>query len=225
MTIYLVGAGPGDLQLLTDQAREAIAKANIVIGAKRLLDSTTELIGQKPRFALIKASEIVAQIEDLNANSGTDGGIDGNSDIAVILSGDPGFYSGAKKLITAFKQRNWQYQVVNGISSLTYFAGCLGLGWDEMAVVSLHGRTADVVSSVQANDKVFFLTDSVMTAAVISQTLVDAGLPDYRVNVGERLSYPDQRITSGTAAELASLTFDTLTVVIIEKPNVAEGEK
>ena len=48
--------------------------------------------------------------------------------------------------------------------------------------------------------------------------LVDAGLGAVRVSVGERLSYPDEKITCGTAAELASREFDKLSVALIENP-------
>ena len=46
--------------------------------------------------------------------------------------------------------------------------------------------------------------------------LVDAGLSQVRVSVGERLSYPDEKITCGTARELSEQTFDKLSVALIE---------
>ena len=47
--------------------------------------------------------------------------------------------------------------------------------------------------------------------------LVDAGLGDARVAVGERLSYDDERIVSGTAVELAERDFDSLAVMLVEQ--------
>ena len=52
--------------------------------------------------------------------------------------------------------------------------------------------------------------------AKLCARLVDAGLGAVRVSVGERLSYPDEKITCGTAAELASREFDKLSVALIE---------
>lgn len=54
--------------------------------------------------------------------------------------------------------------------------------------------------------------------AKLCARLVDAGLGAVRVSVGERLSYPDEKITCGTAAELASREFDKLSVALIENP-------
>lgn len=55
--------------------------------------------------------------------------------------------------------------------------------------------------------------------AALCQRLTGAGLGQVRVSVGERLSYPDERITRGTAAELAERTFDKLSVALLENPS------
>lgn len=46
--------------------------------------------------------------------------------------------------------------------------------------------------------------------------LVDAGLSQVRVSVGERLSYPDEKITTGTAEALRGGAFAPLSAVLIE---------
>ena len=40
-----------------------------------------------------------------------------------------------------------------------------------------------------------------------------------RVEVGERLSYPDERVTGGNAAELAGRAFDPLSVMLVRNPD------
>ena len=57
--------------------------------------------------------------------------------------------------------------------------------------------------------------------AALCRRLMDAGLGSVRVSVGERLSYPEERITRGTAAELANGQFDALSAALIE--NQAPG--
>ena len=52
----------------------------------------------------------------------------------------------------------------------------------------------------------------------LCERLTQAGLGHVRIAVGERLSYPDEKITCGTAAELASREFDKLSVALIENP-------
>ena len=41
------------------------------------------------------------------------------------------------------------------------------------------------------------------------------------VTVGERLSYPDERITSGTAEELTEESFSPLSAVLVQGPGTA----
>ena len=52
--------------------------------------------------------------------------------------------------------------------------------------------------------------------ARLCRRLAEAGLGAVRVSVGERLSYPDERITTGSAAELAAGRYHPLSVALIE---------
>ncbi|MCE2603860.1 hypothetical protein LH384_32750, partial [Pseudomonas aeruginosa] len=63
-----------------------------------------------------------------------------------------------------------------------------------------------------------FLTDSIQTPDYICARLVEAGLGETLVAAGERLSYEDERIVTGTAWELSQKTFDPLSVVLVENP-------
>ena len=85
--------------------------------------------------------------------------------------------------------------------------------------VSLHGRVHDIVPDVRRNKTVFVLVGGEGGMAALCQRLTGAGLGQVRVSVGERLSYPDERITRGTAAELAERTFDKLSVALLENPS------
>jgi precorrin-6Y C5,15-methyltransferase (decarboxylating) len=210
--IFLVGAGPGDGALLTREAGEAITGSRCVIGAPRLLEAAAALIGEKPRRALVDPLEILRFIE------GCSPGV-----FSVLLSGDPGFYSGARKLIPLIEERGWEFRVVNGVSSLAYFAGLLGVPWEDLKVVSLHGRGGDIAAAAAANPRTFFLTGRVLGAAEICAALKQAGIRGFlprglRVSVGERLSYPDERIRRGSPEELAEASFDPLSVVLVENP-------
>ena len=62
------------------------------------------------------------------------------------------------------------------------------------------------------------LTGGNCTAGDLCRLLKEAGLGHVKVSVGQRLSYPDERIVSGTAAELAEQPFDDLAVVLTENP-------
>ena len=55
----------------------------------------------------------------------------------------------------------------------------------------------------------------------LCKKLTREGLGDVRLSVGERLSYPDEKITLGTARELADRRFESLSVALIENDSAA----
>jgi precorrin-6Y C5,15-methyltransferase (decarboxylating) len=206
--IYLIGAGPGNTALLSGEARDAIAESRCLIGAHRLLAGIGELIADKPREALFAPEEIFRFIDTCDYPV-----------LGVLFSGDTGFYSGAKPLIHLLRQAAYPFIVAGGISSFSYFAGRLGRSWDDIQVVSLHGRRQEITGPAAYNRNTIFLTDSKTNPAVICAALNRDGFGDLTVTVGERLSYDDERITTGAAREFAELLFDPLSVVLVENPN------
>ncbi|MDR2068271.1 MAG: precorrin-6Y C5,15-methyltransferase (decarboxylating) subunit CbiT [Spirochaetaceae bacterium] len=205
--IYLVGVGPGAEAVLTGEAREVIAASSCLIGAERLLSAVENLTGGKRRYALTGAEEIIRLAESMPGE-----------ELTVLFSGDCGFYSGAGKLIPLIKNRGWFFRVINGISSLVYFTGLLGLAWEDVKVVSLHGRAGGITGPVLYHRKTFFLTGGETDAAHLCGVLAREGLGKLTVHVGEKLSYPDERISSGPAKNLAALPFDPLAVALVENP-------
>ncbi|MDR2433827.1 MAG: precorrin-6y C5,15-methyltransferase (decarboxylating) subunit CbiE [Treponema sp.] len=206
--IYLIGTGTGSRDLLTDEARKAILECRCIIGSERLLANIGDLITGKPRMALIRTEDIFHFI--------TTGG---DPVLGVLFSGDAGFYSGAGPLIPLLRQERYSFTVISGVSSLSYFAGRLGRPWENVRTVSLHGRRLSITGHVLYNRETFFLTDNEMNPAAICTILDRDGLGGLAVSVGERLSYDDERITSGSARELANKTFDPLSVLLVENPN------
>ena len=58
---------------------------------------------------------------------------------------------------------------------------------------------------------------------LLCEELLEYGLPEVTLYVGERLHYPDERITKGSPAELKGKTFDGLCVALIENPGYHDG--
>ena len=193
-TCYLIGVGMGNPETLTIGAKECISRCAQLIGAKRLLDAFAGHPGKK--LAFIRAEEIAAAVHAFDG------------DTAVLLSGDPGFYSGAAGLYPLLA--GVQVETFAGISSLNYFCARLRTTWQDAKLVSVHGREADAVGEIQSHKKTFLLTGSNCTAADVCAQLRQAGLGHVIVHIGQRLSYPDEHIVSGTAAEMETMEFDAL---------------
>ena len=130
------------------------------------------------------------------------------------MRGDVGFFSGTKKLLDALD--GYDVTLLSGISSIPVFAAKIKTSWDDAALISLHGRDANLIHTVSGSRKVFALTGGENTVDVICKKLYEYGFGELPVIVGERLSYPDEKITRGCAADFIEKTFDSLAVLYLE---------
>ena len=206
MKVYLIGVGMGNPDTLTGGAARAIEGSGLLIGAKRLLEPFASRDCEK--LELIYADDIARALAE------AEGRIEQAS---VLLSGDVGFYSGAAGLYERLDR--YDLQVIPGISSLVYFCAKLRTSWQDMTLVSAHGREHDAVGVIQENEKTFCITGGKTKVDDICRELVERGLGDVEVAAGERLSYDDERIVRGTAAELANIEFANLSVMVVRNPH------
>ena len=203
--VYLIGIGLGNPDTLTVGAGKAIARSGLVIGAKRIVESVDIAEGAQV-LTLIKPSEIAAALRDGDAE-----------EASVLFSGDIGFYSGATGLYKYLDElEGLEVKSIPGISSLVYFCAALHTPWQDAFLASAHGRSCNAVAAVQTHAKTFLLTGGATKAHDVCAQLVEAGMETVRVAAGERLSYEDERIVRGTAAELAKVEFADLTVLLCE---------
>ena len=118
------------------------------------------------------------------------------SHVAVVLSGDTGFYSGAKKLLEMFASNSDRYEVelIPGISSVVCLASRLKTTWEDGALVSLHGQEENFIQTVNKNYKTFLLLGGKGTGGRLISALKDYRMDDVTVYIGSRLSYPDEMV-------------------------------
>ena len=210
--ITLLGIGMGSQKLLTVQGKNSLEQADLLIGARRMLQSVkTE---GKAVFESYKPDEIAAYLAEHPQYETA----------AVLLSGDIGFYSGAKKLYDAIERTEGLEQMeiypVSGISSVVYFCGKLGVSWEDVHLLSLHGRKQNLIDAVKYHEKVFVLCGEKDGIPKICCKLKEYGLGDVKVAVGTDLSYEQERIVQGTAESLMKEDFAPLSVLLICNPDV-----
>lgn len=204
MNVTLLGLGGGTLPCATQEAREAMERSTLVVGAPRLLEMLPEREGQR-RCAAVRAAEIAELLESENAE-----------EACAVFSGDTGFYSGAKALLPLLAERGIAVRVLPGISSVQLLAARLCRPWQDWTLCSAHGADCDPIAAVLRGKPAFFLTGGTQTPATLCRELTDAGLGDVRVTVGEELSYPAERVTETTAAACAEMAFAPLAVLLVD---------
>ena len=204
--VTIIGAGPGNPDLLSRAALDAIDIADVVIGAHRVLvgiDVPPDVV----RCELVKTADIVAALTDAASWQRA----------VVVMTGDVGLFSGARRLVEALSgDAQVDVRVIPGISSASYLAARLARPWQDWRFASAHGVACDIVIEAERAGELFLVTSDGEDPSRLSGELVQAGFGDARVTVAERLSYPDERITCATASEIAGQTFDDLNVMLIE---------
>lgn len=204
--VTIIGAGPGNPDLLSRAALDAIGIADVVIGAHRAL-AGIDVPPDVVRCELVKTADIVAALTDAASWQRA----------VVVMTGDVGLFSGARRLVEALSgNAQVDVRVIPGISSASYLAARLARPWQDWRFASAHGVACDIVAEGERAGELFLVTSGGEDPSRLSGELVQAGFGDARVTVAERLSYPDERIICATASEIAGQTFDDLNVMLIE---------
>jgi len=199
--INIIGCGPGNTELLTAEAKKAVERSCCLIGDKRMLVPYEN--SGKQIFHSGSPEEIIRYLEAVGHNE----------EVAVLVSGDVGFYSLTKKLLETVKN---QIKLFCGIGSMQYFCSKLKTSWEDVVPVSLHGRDVSIPGPIMYNEKVFILTGGKNTPQSICRTLCEYGLGSLTVSVGENLSYEQERITTASASVIAEKSFEALSVILVQ---------
>lgn len=202
--ISLVGVGMGGAGSLTKEAEEVLCEAELLIGAKRMTASCVRQ-GQDV-YEEYDSRKIASYIEKHPEYE----------KIAIVLSGDTGFYSGAKKLLSLLPP---DVRVVCGVSSPAYFMSRIKRSWEDVLITSAHGRDVSLALLAKYHPKVFAIMGTKDGISKLAWSLTEMGLEQVTIYTGERLSYEDEKVRSGKPADFIGYEADALSVVYIENPD------
>ena len=198
--VYVLGMGPGHPDYVLPLTQKLIAQSEVLIGGERHLAAYADT--GKTAYPLRG---------DLNALPDLIRRERRSRQVAVLLSGDPGFYG-----MLDFLRRHFaadELQVVPGISAFQYLMAQIGEPWHPAALGSLHGREGDFRALIQAHRCTALLTDGKHSPHWLAAQLADRRI---EMVVGADLSYAQERIVRGTPAQiLEEPPFGMATVVVI----------
>ncbi len=202
--IYLVSMGPGKDSLLTKEARDILKHADALIGAKRMLEIFKQ--EKKPCLISYKKEEIVAYIKENPQYQS----------IAICYSGDIGFYSGAKHIQDMLE--GYEVVPVSGISSVIYFLDKIGVSWEDVVFTSCHGRELDITKILETGKRAcVLLGDGDSFHRLCEDVIAMEGQSGYRMILGSRLSYEDEKIVMGCGKDFLMKELPPLSLVYIER--------
>lgn len=214
-TITLIGIGMGAPGMWTVAAREALLEADAVAGASRMIESVEKDLGEKAVLKAYDGKKILDWFEHAPQLR----------KLAVLYSGDTGFYSGASGLAETLRERQEagkdqeiQLEILPGISTVSYLASKLQIPWQDLELESLHGREAKPWEALERGKNVFLLLGGVEPVEEVSRMISEHGFGSWLVSAGKNLSYDDEEILTDTAENMMNKKLgDGLWAVIIRK--------
>ncbi len=180
---------------LSSRGFNAVAEADVLVGALRFLDFFGDFPGPKIQMGEggAKLSDVVARVVELVAQK---------KRVAVLASGDPMFFG-----IGALLGRQiapFPFEVIPHPSSVQWAFARLGWKWDDADVVSFHGRPLrDWILTLRTTEKIAVLTDGESSPPRLAALMEAAGEIHWECWVGESLGGSGERLRSFTVAELA----------------------
>ncbi|NQF16005.1 precorrin-4 C(11)-methyltransferase [Brevibacillus sp. HB1.3] len=208
MKLYIVGAGPGDPDLITVKGLKLLQKADVIMYTDSLVNEELVALGN-PNAEVLQSSgmaleEMVEQLVERISSGKT---------VVRLHTGDPSIYGAIMEQIALLKEKGIEVEIVPGVSSVFAAAAAVGA---ELTIPDLtqtiiltraEGRTP-----VPEREKLRALAEHHCTLALylsatltkkVVRELVDAGWSeDTPVAVVQRASWPDQLIVRTTLKNL-----------------------
>ena len=202
--VIVAGIGPGHPDYVLPAAIRAIREAEVLVGGSRALSD----FAQEGQRTMTIRGDIPAVLEFIReALSG--------SDVVVMVSGDPGYYSLLDALRREFDEEC--LSVIPGISSVQFAFARLALPWHDASLLSFHGRRpSDAELAYEPGRVIGMLTDTKNSSRTIPKLLMEMGWPeDAKAAICARLSYEDERVVRTTLAEAATEKEETHCVMVV----------
>ena len=206
--VYFVGAGPGDMELITVRGMNILSAADCVIYAGSLVNP--ELLGYVKNGCDLRDSakmtlEDVTGVMLKNEKAGLV--------TARLHSGDPSIYGAVREQIDILEANGILYEIIPGVSSFAGAAAVLGVEYtlpgvsQTVILTRMEGRTPvpereriTELAKIQASMAVF-LSGGMLPE--LSEKLLEVGYPgDTPAAIVYKATWPDEKIIRTTVKEL-----------------------
>ncbi|TBL78279.1 precorrin-4 C(11)-methyltransferase [Paenibacillus thalictri] len=206
--VYIVGAGPGDPDLITVKGLNILRQADVVLYTDSLVSE--ELIARAGEHAEVLQSSgmdleqmVERMVEAVRAGKS----------VARVHTGDPSVYGAILEQLVLLKQQDVAYEIIPGVSSVFASAAALGA---ELTVPDLtqtviltraEGRTP-VPEREKLRDlashhcTVALFLSATLAKKVVKEFLAAGWSEDTPVAVVQRATWPDQKIVRTTLSNL-----------------------
>jgi precorrin-4/cobalt-precorrin-4 C11-methyltransferase len=232
MTVYFIGAGPGDPELLTLKAARIIGASPVCLYAGSLVPQ--EVVACAPADARVMDTapmtldETHAEIVAAHARG---------EDVARVHSGDPSLYGAIAEQIRRLKADGIPYRIIPGVPAYAAAAAALGteLTVPEVAQSIILTRMSMKSTSMPAGETLENFARTGATLAIhlgvralreIERQLIPHYGADCPAVLAYRVGWPDEMLIRGTLSTLresARAAKITRTALIMVGPALSEN--
>ncbi|MBF2462648.1 cobalt-precorrin-7 (C(5))-methyltransferase [Listeria welshimeri] len=196
--ITIVGIGPGDTNLLINEARQVLSSADTVYGSNRQLQEIANLTPATPILLPKKLADLT-NIPHQDKN------------VVILASGDPLLYGIGNWAIANFSE---DIRVIPGISAIQMMFHKIKLPMNDCFITSSHGKTPNFDFLLQ-HEKVAMVTDTIIGPYEIAAEILKRNLNKI-IFIGENLSAKEERIHKLRPAEVTK-KYEMNVVVIVDE--------
>ncbi len=208
-SVYFIGAGPGDIELLTLKAKRIIEKADVLVYADSLVNPEVCGLAKKDAEIHGSASLSLNAIIEIIVNAVRQG-----KTVARLQSGDPSIYGAIQEQMAILDEKGIEYEVIPGVSSLFAAAAALKMeltvpeASQTVIVTRMEGRTpvptSENLRSLAAHQSTLAIFLSIsMIEKVVAELLAGGYRPDTPAAVVYRASWKDEIVLRTTLDSLA----------------------
>ncbi|MDF0555089.1 precorrin-4 C(11)-methyltransferase [Kamptonema sp. UHCC 0994] len=211
--VYIVGAGPGDPDLLTVKAQKLLAKADVIIFADSLVPKQI-LQGVRPDAEIIQtANKTLEEILPIAIER-----VRSQLSVVRLHSGDPSLYSAIHEQMQALAEADIPFEVIPGISAFQAAAAKLKVeltipgGVQTIILTRISGNTEvpqrEELASLAAHQASLCLYLSARHVEAAQAKLAEHYPSDTPVAICYRLGWPDEKILLVSLDKMAVVTLD-----------------
>jgi precorrin-4/cobalt-precorrin-4 C11-methyltransferase len=207
MTVYFIGAGPGDPELITVKGQRLIRSCAVIIYAGSLVPAAV-LEGHCAEKVVNSAELHLEQIIDLIKTAHLKG-----QDVARVHSGDPSLYGAIGEQIRCLRELGIPFEIIPGVTATSACAALLGaeLTLPDVSQSVILTRYADKTAMPTGEELVSLAQHRATMAIHLGvnhlEKIVDELLPHYGADcpiaVIHRATWPDQDWAVGTLEDIA----------------------
>lgn len=209
--VYIVGAGPGDPDLLTVKAQKLLAQADVIVFADSLVPQQM-LQGVRPDAEIVRtANKTLEEILPLMIER-----VRSHHSVVRLHSGDPSLYGAVHEQMQALAEAEIPFEVIPGISAFQAAAAKLQVELTVPGLVQtiiltrMSGRTEvperEELAALAAHQASLCLYLSARHVEAAQTKLLQHYSADTPVAICFRIGWPDEKIWLVPLEQMAELT-------------------